>query len=367
MQGLVVILREVHDPRDQNARHELAAILFIALIATLCGCKNCTEIADFADGNEDDLRDWLALEHGAPSHDTFSRVFRLLDPGELAQVLVTFMTQLRRVLGIGRADRVVAVDGKSLRRGYEKGRQHVPPLMVSVWDAETRMAIAQARAPDRNEVAATLELLKTIDLKGCVVTADALHCHAAMAQAVIDAKGHYALGLKGNQLALFAAAQEGFASHGTDLPVHETTNKAHGRIERRRVDILPVARLPKAIKFPGLKAFGRIRAERTDAKGQTVTAVRYIALSKLFTPAKLAVIIRTHWTVENQLHWTLDVVFHEDDARTRKDHGPENLAIIRRFAHNILRAHPLNKPMAAKMRRAMWRKEFLLELFAHMR
>lgn len=366
MSSLITILREVRDPRDANARHDLAELLFVALAATLCGAKSCVEIAEFGEGREDELREILVLEHGVPSHDTFSRVFRLLDPAELSRAFAAFMTALRRGLGLPPPQGVVAIDGKALRRGYEKGKAHLPPLMVSVWDSETRLAVAAARAPGGSEVKATLDLLKGLTLKGCTVTADALHCHPAMAKAVLAAKAQYALGLKGNHGPLFAAAEAAFAAAG-DLAFFETRERAHGRSEWRRVSVLPVHRLADPPSFPGLKAIGRIEAERTGGDGKVKRAVRYIALSKLLSTRRLAQVVRTHWTIENQLHWTLDVVFDEDDARTRKNNGPENLAIIRRLAHNILRTHPLDKPLASKMRRAKWSKEFFFELFTHMR
>lgn len=365
MSLLISILQEVHDPRDMNARHDLCALLFLALCATLCGAKTCVEIADFAAGLEEELQEIVPLPHGAPSHDTFSRVFRLLDPVELERAFGNFMTAMRGALGLGPPKGVVAIDGKALRRGYEKGRAFMPPLMVSAWDAETRLAIASSRAPEGNEIKATLALLKSLTLKGCTVTADALHCHPAMAKALIAAKAHYALGLKGNNGPLFTAAEAGFAAAG-DLAFFETRERMHGRSEERRATVLPVSRLAARSSFPGLKAIGRIEAVRTGADGKPARNVRYIALSKVLTPARLAEVVRAHWTIENQLHWTLDVVFHEDDARSRKDNGPQNLAVIRRLAQNILRAHPLDISIARKMKRATWSKEFFFDLFAYM-
>jgi predicted transposase YbfD/YdcC len=367
MQCFISILREVRDPRDANARHPAETILFLALAATLCGAKSCVEIADFVAGREEELSVIVDLPYGAPSHDTFSRLFRLLDPAELAKAFTAFMTALRAGLELGPVQGVVPIDGKSLRRGYEKGRACLPPLMVSVWDSQTRVAIAQARAPGGNEVAATLELLRGLALKGCTVTADALHCHPAMAQAVLDAKADYALGLKANNGPLYAEAERAFAKAGTDVDVASvaTEEQAHGRIERRRASVVPAPAAARAL-LPGLKALGRIEAERTDGRSKKI-AIRYIALSRHLTPAKMAEIVRAHWGIENQLHWVLDVVFDEDDAGTRKDYGPENLAVIRRLAHNILRMHPTNASISSKMRRAMWSKDFFFELFAHMR
>src|SRR3954465_463348 len=205
MQPVLSILREVRDPRAPNARHELSAILFIALAATLCGQKSCVHIADFGAVNGAELAEIVELPHGAPSHDCFSRVFRLLDPAELAKALASFVGAIRDGLDLGAPRGVVAVDGKSLRKAYERGRACAPPLMVSVWDAETRVSIAAARAPGGNEVAATLALLKTLVLKGCIVTADALHCHPRMAEGVLASGADYALGLKGNHGPLHAA------------------------------------------------------------------------------------------------------------------------------------------------------------------
>jgi predicted transposase YbfD/YdcC len=366
MQSIITILREVHDPRDPNARHELATILFLALAGTLCGAKSFVGIAEFVEGCEEDLKEIVDLPHGPPSHDTFSRVFRVLDPAQLAQAFTGFTTAVRQELGLGPPRGVVAIDGKSLRRGYEKGRAYLPPLMVSVWDTETRVTIAQARAPGGSEVKTTLALLGSLVLKGCTVTADALHCHAQMAKAVLAAKAHYALGLKGNNGPLLADAERAFASGGVDMPSFTSEEHSHGRFERRCASVLPADRLERRDALPGLKAIGRIEAERT-IEGKTETAIRYVALSRQLTPAKMLEVVRAHWSIENQLHWELDVVFNEDDARTRKDYGPENIAVIRRWAQNILRMHPLNASIRSKMRRAQWSKEFFFDLFAQMR
>jgi predicted transposase YbfD/YdcC len=366
MQSLISILREVRDPRDFNSRHEVGTILFLALAATLCGAKTCVEMAEFVEGREEELSAIVDLPHGAPSHDTFSRLFRLLDPAELAKAFTAFMTALRTALGLGAVRGVVAIDGKSLRRGYEAGRSYLPPLMVSVWDSETRLAIAQARAPGGNEVKATLDLLRGLVLKGATVTADALHCHPQMAQAVLDAKAHYALGLKANNGPLYAEAERAFAKAPADIPSWASEEKGHGRLERRRASILPAPTAARAL-LPGLKAIGRIEAERMMPSGKSENATRYVALSRLLRPEKLLDVTRAHWSIENQLHWTLDVVFDEDGARTRKDYAPENLAVIRRLAQNILRMHPSPKSISSKMRSANWNKDFFFQLFAHMR
>ena len=366
MESLLSFFREVRDPRDFNARHDLSAMLFIALAASLCGAKSSVDYADFGEANEADLAAIVDLPHGAPSHDSFSRVFRLLDPVEMADVLSRFAVALRAGLGLGAPSGVVAVDGKSLKRGYERGRSFMPPLMVSVWDAETRVSIAACRAPGGNEVAGTLAVLKTLTLKGTTVTADALHCHPAMAEAVIAAGADYALGLKGNHGPLYQAAVAAFAEADDKafLPFFETTERGHDRDEWRCASVLPC---PKdAPRFPGLAAIGRIEAERR-VNGKVQMATRYVALSKKLSPERLFAVVRAHWSVENDLHWQLDVSFHEDSSRTRKDNAPQNIAVIRRMALDILRAHPDKRSIARKMNLARWKKEFFYELFAYMR
>lgn len=367
METLITILREVRDPRDFNARHDCAAMLFIALIATLCSEKSCVDFADFATANEDDLAEIVDLPHGAPSHDCFSRLFRLLDPEEMAKTFAAFAKALREGLGLGPARGVVAIDGKCMRRGYERGRKFMPPLMVSVWDAETRVSIAARFATGGNEVAATLEALKSLDLKGCIVTADALHCHPKMAEGVRATGAHYAIKLKGNNGPLHACAVEAFAQADArgDLVFHEKSESGHDRFERRRASV--VAPPKNAPHFPDLVLFGRIESERRSGKGEASSFTQYIVLSKKLSPKRMMETTRRHWGVENNLHWQLDVVFNEDDARTRKNYAPQNLSVIRRIALDILRAHPEDRSIARKMKLAARKKEFLFDLFTYMR
>lgn len=367
MERLLLILRAVHDPRDMNARHDCCAMLFVSLMATLCGAKTCVDIADFCENHFEDISAIVDLPHGPPSHDSFSRLFRLLDPDELSRALTSFAKAFREGLNPGRAPPVVAIDGKRLRGAYERGRSHMPALMVSVWDARTRLSLAAQAGPDGNEVAAALKVLKSLDLKGCVVTADALHCHPAMAEAILARQGHYALKLKGNNAPLLACAERTFAAvdRKARAPFAQTLNEGHDRAERRR---LTLARAPKdAPALPGLKLFGRLESERKVRGGQAKTHIHYIAVSKVMPAAELLAIVREHWGVENGVHWPLDVVFREDAARTRKDHAPFNLSILRRMAHNMLKAHPDKRSIARKMNMARWNKAYLLSLYTYMR
>lgn len=353
MQSVITILRDVRDPRDYTARHDLAAMLFVALVATLCGCRSCFDIADFAAANLDELSDFVDLPHGAPSHDSFSRVFRLLDPAELEQALRRFAAALRDGLGLGASKGVVAIDGKRLRRGYERGRACLPPLLVSVWDAETRLSIAAAAAPPDadpgNEVAATRAALKGLDLKRCTVTADALHCHPAMAAAPLECGADFATRLKANNAPLFhcAVAASAKADAGGRLARAERRDEGHDRQEWRSASVVP--RPDKAPTLPGLTAFGRIESERSTLNGTAKHRVHHVALSRQLTAQRLAEVVRAHWSVKNHLHRQPGVVFHEDDARSRENHAALNLGFIRRIALDILRAHPDTRSIQRKM------------------
>jgi len=364
VKGLLVIFEEVWDPRRENARHDLASILFIAVAATLCGEKTCVDFAEFAEAHFEVLREIVDLPHGSPSHDTFSRVFRVLDPGELVIVLGRFVSAMRAALGL-RGPKTVAIDGKSLNGAYEKGKACVPALMVNVWDNETRIAIAAVRAPDRNEAGGALEALKTVVLKGATITGDALYCRPDMVKACRERKAHYAFKLKANNPTLFKNVENAFQKTGKALPVFETTDRKHGRTETRRASVLNAHDLAGE-DWPGLASAIRVETRRTGADGKVMARTRYMISDRRFTPQKALEIFRQHWSIENRLHWKLDVIFEEDSARSRKDYAPENLAVIRRIAHNILSAHPSDKSIRLKMKLASWSKDFFFELFTHM-
>jgi len=360
MQKFSKVFRELPDPRASNARHDLVEILVIALAAVLCGAEGCADMAEFGLAKEDLLRQFLQLEHGVPSHDTFSRVFRILDPQAFEAAFRTFMAAFAKQLR-----GVVSVDGKALRGAFERGRKSTPLHLVNVWAAEARLAIAQRLAPHRNEVAGALEVLELLALEGCIVTADALHCHAAMAQAILDRGAEYALALKENQSALFADASALLGS--TPHALADERKASHGRDEQRRATVVRAATLAKKHAFPGIKAVGRVELTRRIPGSKESPIVRYFLLSKAFSPTRLLAITRSHWGIENQLHWVLDVVFDEDRARNRKDHGPENLAVLRKLALNLLRANSAEGSMRRKIKRAGWDDTFLLTLLRQMR
>lgn len=362
MEKFQSLFREVPDPRADNARHNLVDILVIALAAVLCGADSCADMAEFGSAKQALLRQFLGLEHGIPSHDTFSRVFRLVDPQAFEPVFRRFMAEFAKEL-----HGVVAVDGKALRGAFERGRKATPLQLVNVWAAEARLAIAQRLAPNRNEVTAALEVLELLSLGGCTVTADALHCHAEMARRILDRGGQYALALKENQSALFAEAQALLEPMAERPQVEQVVVASHDRDERRKAIVVRAAGLAHKHNFPGIAALARIELHRQTADTDDPPLVRYFLLSKVWSPSRVLAITRAHWTIENQLHWVLDVIFDEDRARNRKDNGPENLAILRKLALNVLRSHPSTASIRRKIKRCGWEDSFLLSMLAQMR
>lgn len=364
MEKFTTCFSDLPDPRAANTLHDLTEILFIALSAVLCGAEGCTDMADFGLAKEKVLRQVLRLESGIPSHDTFSRVFRVLDPQ-------AFETAFRRFMaGFARANSVkgvVAIDGKAVRGAFERGRKATPLHLVNVWASEARLALAQSTAPGRNEVAGALQVLDLLSLEGCIVTADALHCHRAMAEAILDRGADYVLALKENQSALWADA-----CHRIDTARHreeagQEQPVSHGRYERRQAVVVGAADLAHAHGFPDIRAAARVTSHRRVGGKDTEVAVRHFLLSRSLSAKRLLTVVREHWGIENQLHWVLDVVFNEDRARNRKDHGPENLSILRKLALNLLRCHPEKASIRRKVKRAGWDDAFLLSIIAHMR
>jgi predicted transposase YbfD/YdcC len=350
------------DPRKNQARHDLTEMLFIALLGTLCGATTCCDLALFGQAKETLLRKILVLEHGIPSHDTFSRVFRIIDPDSFEKVFRRFTKAFATATKI---KGVVALDGKTLRRAYERGQSHMPPVMVTAWSAMTRMALANVLAPGNNEAAGALQLIELLQLKGCVVTADALHCHRGMAKAIVERGGDYVLAVKNNRPGLLRDAKAAIsAAERKKAKKASTKDNGHGRNETRTAIVASVKDMAEKHDFPGLTAVARI----TSKRGRDKTVQRYFLLTRRYTPKELLHIVRQHWGIENVLHWTLDVVLDEDQTRSRKDHAPANLAVLRRLALNIARAHPDTKTsLRGKLKRAAWDDSFLVDMLLNMR
>src|SRR6266850_1691398 len=244
-----VIFESVPDPRDINARHDLRDMLFIALAAMLCGAESCVEMAEFGGEKEALLRTILELKHGIPSHDTFSRVLRVLDPVALENAFTRFMEAFRQAFGSGAGRSVLAVDGKSLKCAYEKGRAHMPPMMVSVWGTQMRMTFAQTQAGEGGEAEAAIALLQRLSLKDCVVTADAIHCDRRTVETVKQRGGDYVIALKLNQRKLYASVAALIGAAGSRARSAETSEDGHGRHERRSILVVAAPGLARQYGF----------------------------------------------------------------------------------------------------------------------
>ena len=362
------VFGEVPDARDFTVRHELPEILFVALAAVLCGAVHCTEMALFARSRLELLRQFVPLKHGAPSHDTFSRVFAALDPAALNDAFMRFMTAFGEQARIDVPKGQVALDGKSLRRAYAKGAAHMPALVVTAFACDTFMSLAQAVAEKGDEAQAAIEALELLSLEGLTVTADALHCHRRMTETIREGGGHYALAVKGNQskLAREANAALDAAIAGGRARCHHAEATAHGRCERRRAFVVPFTQTPGKNALVGLVAVARVEAWRT-VEGKTSHKARCYALSRNIPADQLLALVRGHWIIENSLHWQLDVLLAEDQTRSRKNNAPANLALLRRLALNTLRADPENIPLSHKRLKARWADQDLIKLITHVR
>lgn len=366
METFATCFSVLKDPRADNARHDLMELMFVALAAVLCGAQDCTDMADFARAKFDFLQQVVKLDHGPPSHDTFSRVFRLLAPEPFEAAFATFTRSFA-----GALKGVVAIDGKALRGAYERGRKTSPLHLVNIWAAEARLVIGQRLAPGRNEVLGAQQALALLRLDGCIVTADALHCRADTAQTILDAGADYVLALKANRPTLLAQAKALILNGDPTTQAVQGPARSHDRIEARSAIVVEA----RGIDFPGVAAIARVEThcKRAGTPGPVPepvpepVIVRFFLLSTILSPERMIEVARTHWTIENQLHWVLDVALLEDAARSRKDNAPQNLAIIRKMALNALRQHPSKGSIKTKIKRAGWNDAFLASLLAHMR
>lgn len=359
MSDVRALFASVEDPRAGNVRHRLGDILIMMVAASLCGANNATEMALFAKERRQALSRLIEYEE-PPSHDTFSRILRLVAPDRFAELLAALAQRIGEGITAEGGPAVVALDGKALRRAYEKGGSACPPLTVSAFAANTRLCLA-ASLPGaaKNEVEGALAVVNMLDLKGQIVTADALHCHHRMTEAVVARGGDYLLALKGNRPDWLKAAQAAFAAQpkAPDCEVEET---GHDRHEKRSLFLL---KAPAALTT-GHAAYIKIAASRN---GEPESERFYLA-SKGFEAATAMAAIRAHWQIENALHWVLDVHLNEDRQRSRKDHAPANLAAISRIARNILQACDKPKvPISHRLRKCAWNDAYLVTAFSHMR
>ena len=359
MENWAEVFGELEDPRTGNAkRHQLHEVLVIALCTVLCGGETCADMALFGRAKRAFLQEFLTLAHGIPSHDTFSRIFRLLDPTRFHAWFIGFMQHFAEA-----CQGVVAIDGKTLRRSFDHAVKASPLHLVSAWAVDQRLCLGQLAVGDKsNEIVAVPKLLELLSLKGRIVTTDAMSCQRKIAQQVIDQGADYVLALKGNQQTLHDDVHRFLDDPQTPLASATDTDKGHGRIETRTAALsTDITWLQESHAWPGLAAIGKITASR-EINGRTTVETRYYLLSHAFTPKRLNAIVRSHWGIENGLHWVLDVIMDEDQARNRKDHGPQNLALLRKLALNLAKLEPSKGSMRGKLKQAGWDNTFLVQI-----
>lgn len=348
------------DPRAENVSHRLIDIVSIAVCGVVCGADDWEDIVLFGKTQETWLRQYLALPHGIPSEDTFQRVFARLDPEAFERCFQGWVQTVQ----VQTEGEVVAIDGKSLRGSRNKGDGQGALQLVNAWAVSNRLVLGQRSVAEKsNEMTAIPELLQMLALKGCVVTVDALNTQTAIAQAIRDKKAEYVLALKGNHGQLHEDVQQLFAdAHLTDFrhwpyEVAETLNKGHGRLERRTCWVISapevLSQLRTTDKWPDLRSIVCLRSQR-QVEGKHTIEDRYYLSSLAHQATRHLQVIRAHWGVE-MAHWSLDVTFREDASRTRKAHGPQNFARLRRFALNLLKQETtLPTSLKTKRHRAAW-------------
>jgi predicted transposase YbfD/YdcC len=307
------------------------------------------------------LRGFLKLSNGLPSHDTFSRLLRRLDPEQFRAAFQRFMTKFS-----GHCQGVVAIDGKVMRRSFDRASSKSALHMVSAWGCEQRLVLAQiATDAKSNEITAVPKLLAMLSLKGTIVTTDALNCQRAIAQQIVDQGGDYALALKGNQGTLHDDVRRFLDDPACKAATTEPTVEAdHGRIETRTAMVsTDIDWLQKDHQWPGLAAIGKVVRIR-EAPDKTSTEAAYYLLSKVLSAERFNEVVRHHWGVENRLHWRLDVVMNEDQGRTRLGNGPHNLAVLRYMAINAMQSDTTKGSLRGKFKRAGWDDAYLTRLLA---
>jgi predicted transposase YbfD/YdcC len=359
LDSFATCFEQLDDPRANNARHPLPELLLIAFCAVLCGGDDYSDMEEFGHAKQDYFRQFLHLPHGIPSHDTFARLFRLLDPAQFHACFLTFMQRFAKSL-----EGVVAIDGKTLRRSFDRASAQSPLHLVSAWAADQRLVLGQVAVDGKsNEITAVPKLLELLSLNGTIVTADAMHCQRTVSAQVLAQGGDYVLALKANQGTLHEDVRH-LLEDSPSLAVtrHTEVDKGHGRIETRTSVVSEeIGWLQQEHAWPGLAAIGKVMRTR-EINAETSTETAYYLLSTPLSAERFGQVVRQHWTIENSLHWVLDVTMQEDWARQRKDHGPENLALLRKLSLNVARLESSKGSMKGKRQRAGWNNDYLTKL-----
>ena len=331
---------ELTDPRRREVTYPLINVIVIGICAVISGADDFVAMAEFGRVKRKFLEQFLDLSAGIPSHDRFNAIFAAIKPAEFEKCLLSWVTALHQVT----AGQVIAIDGKTLRRSFDKANGKSAIHMVSAWATANHISLGQKVVDQKcNEITAIPELLKILELSGSLVTIDAMGCQVKIVQAIVDAKANYVLAVKGNQKSLYNSIRRYFKDHQSDdfarasIDRHCTHEKQHGRQETREYFICPVPeQIADQERWPQLTAIG-MAVNKTLRNGKPTQETRFYILSELLTAPKFGKAVRSHWAVENNCHWQLDVTFQEDQCRIRKGHADANFSVMRRMAISMLK------------------------------
>jgi predicted transposase YbfD/YdcC len=358
---------ELTDPRRREGTYPLVNIVVMALCGVLSGADDFVAIAQWARTKKDWLAKFLDMSEGVPSHDRFNAIIGALRPAEFEKCLLSWITALHEITD----GQVIAIDGKTLRRSFDAASSKAPIHMVSAWATANHISLGQVVTDAKsNEIMAIPKLLEMLEIKGCLVTIDAMGCQREIARQIVDSGGDYVLAVKENQPKLHAAIQEFFSEHLEDdcqsiaCRREETHEKGHGRKDDRYYYL---AKLPEDFplkeKWPGLRAIGMATRITEYADGTTSDDVRYYIASRYTSGKKFSAAVRGHWGIENSLHWQLDVTFAEDQSRVRKGHANANFSLLRRTSLSLLKNN-MSKKIGVKNKRlvAAWNDNYRMEV-----